>query len=92
MGLITRILNIKQKEKNVVVKDGKYSGNEELIMHMIYRDGESDAEYELENDDYKEVPPLETKIASGEELKTMKEKIKLELKVTSEIVESELNQ
>ena len=95
MGLLTNILGIKKQQKNLDSNKHNDStaiqNNEELMMHMIYRDGESDAEYELENDDYKEVPPLQIEIADVEKLKKIKERIRCELKEAAEIVNSELN-
>lgn len=61
MRLIARMLGtktIKNSEQKSLNKS--FNSSQEnvefnaLMMHMIYRDGESDADYELENDDYKE--------------------------------------
>ena len=61
MRLIARMLGtktIKNSEQKSLNKS--FNSSQEnvefnaLMMHMIYRDGESDADYEIENDDYKE--------------------------------------
>lgn len=63
--------------------------HEQLLMHMIYREGEADADYEIEHDDYKEVTLLESDIVDGEQLKEVKEKCGDELKQAEETIDKD---
>lgn len=64
---------------------------EQLLMHMIYREGESDADYEIEHDDYKEAPLLKLDVVDGQPLKEVNQKCTTELKKAEEIINKELN-
>ena len=58
---------------------GRADDSEHLLMHMLYREGESDAQYELEHDDYKEVSLLKEEVVEAEELAKLKEECRAEL-------------